>query len=88
MKLSTTLLLASLAFAPAAFAYEKTGTVIDANDKMIVIETGKEGKWEFKRDADTKIDGEVKKGAKVKVYYSMTATKVEAKAEKKDDKKK
>jgi len=88
MKLAATILMASLAFAPAAFAYEKTGTVVDVNDKMIVIETGKEGNWEFKRDAGTKIEGEVKKGAKVKVQYSMTASKVEAKVEKKDGKKK
>ncbi len=83
MKLATSILMAALTFAPAAFAYEKTGTVVDANDKMIVIETAKEGKWEFKRDAETKIDSDVKKGAKVKVQYSMTATRVEAREAKK-----
>jgi RNase P/RNase MRP subunit p29 len=92
MKLAVTLLVASLLAAPAAFAdksYQKTGTVVDVNDKAVVIDTGKEGNWEFKRDAGTKMEGDVKKGAKVTVQYSMTASKVEAKAEKKkDDKKK
>ena len=86
MKLAVTLFVASLVVAPAAMAdksYQKTGTVVDVNDKAIVIDTGKEGNWEFKRDAGTKLEGDVKKGAKVTVQYSMTAGKVEAKADKK-----
>ena len=86
MKLAVTLFVASLVVAPAAMAdksYQKTGTVVDVNDKAIVIDTGKEGNWEFKRDAGTKLEGDVKKGAKVTVQYSMTASKVEAKADKK-----
>ena len=86
MKLAVTLFIASLVAAPAALAdksYQKTGTVVDVNDKVVVIDTGKEGSWEFKRDAGTKLEGDVKKGAKVTVYYSMTAAKVEAKADKK-----
>ena len=92
MKLAATILMAALAFAPAAFAdksYQKTGTVVDVNDKAVVIATEKEGNWEFKRDAGTKIEGDVKKGGKVTVYFTMTATKIEAKDEKKKgDKKK
>ena len=86
MKLAVTLFVASLFIAPVALAdktYQKTGTVVDVNDSAVVIDTGKDGKWEFKRDAGTKIEGDVKKGAKVTVQYSMSATKVEAKAEKK-----
>jgi len=86
MKLAVSLFGVSLLAAPLALAdksYQKTGTVVDVNDKAIVIATDKEGNWEFKRDAGTKLEGEVKKGGKVTVYYGMTATKVEAKADKK-----
>jgi hypothetical protein len=75
-----------LLIAPLAMAdkgYQKTGTVADVNDKTIVLDTGKEGKWEFSRDASTKVEGDLKKGGKATVYYTMNATKVEAKAEKK-----
>ncbi len=83
MKTVATLLFATLLAAPAAFAagYQKTGTVKDATDKSIVITTEKDGDWEFKRDAGTKVEGEVKKGAKVTVHYTMSASKVEVKAE-------
>lgn len=86
MKLAVALLLASLFAAPVAMAdksYQKTGTVADVNDKVIVLATDKEGNWEFKRDAGTKLDGDVKKGAKVTVHYTMSASKVEAKGDKK-----
>jgi len=69
-------------------SYQKTGTVVDINDKVIVIATDKEGNWEFKRDASTKVDGAVKKGGKVTVQYSMTASKVDAKGGAKAEKKK
>jgi len=81
MKPVAMLLLATLLAAPAAFAdksYQKTGTVKDLNDKVIVLTTDKEGDWEFKRGG-VKLDGAVKKGARVTVHYSMSASKVEAK---------
>ena len=83
MKTVAMLLVATLLAAPAAFAagYQKTGTVKDVNDKVIVISTDKEGDWEFKRDAGTKVEGDVKKGGKVTVYYTMSATRIEAKAD-------
>jgi len=86
MKSAVSLLMVSLLVAPLAFAdksYQKTGKVVDVNDKAIVIATDKEGNWEFKRDAATKLQGDVKKGGKVTVHYSMTASKVEAKGDKK-----
>ena len=64
-----------------AAGYQKTGTVKDVTDKAIVITTEKEGDWEFKRDAGTKVEGDAKKGAKVTVHYTMSATKIEAKAD-------
>jgi hypothetical protein len=81
MKTVAMLLVGTLLAAPAAFAdksYQKTGIVKDVTDKTIVLTTDKEGDWEFKRDG-VKLDGAVKKGAKVTVHYSMSASKVEAK---------
>jgi len=74
--LTTALLLA----APMAMAYQVTGPVLDVTDTKIVVEKGKE-KWEIARDANTKVQGELKKGAKVTVEYKMTATSVEVKGE-------
>ena len=71
-------LLASLALAAPVFAYQVTGPVLDVNDKTIVVEKGKE-KWEIKRDKDTKVTGDLKKGSKVTVEYEMTASKIEVK---------
>lgn len=64
--------------APAAFAYQVTGPVLEVTDKKIVVEKGKE-KWEIARDKDTKVTGELKKGSKVTVQYEMTATSIESK---------
>jgi hypothetical protein len=72
----------------AVDAYQVTGNVTDYDkDKSITVLKGKE-KFEIAIDKDTKIEGEVKKDSKVTVKYKMTATSVEGKAEKKDDKKK
>ena len=53
-------------------------------DDAIVVDKGKEGKWEITRDANTKVTGNLQKGAKVTVEYRMVATGVEVKG---DDKK-
>jgi hypothetical protein len=53
--------------------------VVDVRDDAIVIDKGKEGKWEIARDANTKVDGTLQKGARVTVYYRMYATDIEAK---------
>ena len=66
--------------APAAMAYQVTGPVLEVTDTKVVVEKGKE-KWEIARDKDTKVSGELKKGAKVTVQYRMTATSIEAKEE-------
>jgi hypothetical protein len=72
----------------AVDAYQVTGTVTDFDkDKSITVLKGKE-KFEIAIDKDTKIEGETKKDAKVTVKYKMTATSIEGKAEKKDEKKK
>lgn len=82
MKCSLGLLAAGLLLAaPMAMAYQVTGPVVDVTDTKIVVEKGKE-KWEIARDAGTKVQGEVKKGAKVTVEYKMTATSIEVKGDK------
>jgi hypothetical protein len=43
-----------------------------------VVQKGKE-KWEIARNAETKVKGDLKVGAKVTIEYRMTATTVEIK---------
>lgn len=82
---STLIALASPAM--AGTAYQATGPVLELTDSKIVIQKGKE-KWEFARNADTKVTGTLKVGEKVTVHYTMTATSVEVKPEKADKPKK
>ena len=69
---------AMLLAAPMAMAYQVTGPVLEVTDTKIVVQKGKE-KWEIARDANTKVEGELKKGAKVTVEYNMTATNIAVK---------
>jgi len=96
--LAAALTLASAtAFAAQPKTYQVTGPVLEVTDELIVVEKGKE-KWEVARTPETKVEGELKVGAKVTIQYRMTAASVEAKAadakaadakpEKKADKKK
>ncbi len=78
---------ASLVFGTAAFAYQVTGPVLEVTDTKIIVEKGKE-KWEIARDKDTKGAKDIKKGDRVTVQYNMTATDIENKSAKKDEKKK
>jgi hypothetical protein len=79
MKRSIGLLAAGLLFAaPMAMAYQVTGPVLEVTDTKIVVQKGKE-KWELARDANTKVEGDLKKGAKVTVEYNMTATNISVK---------
>jgi hypothetical protein len=64
--------------AAAAKKYQVTGKVLELNDKSITVEKGDE-KWEVDRTADTKVDGDLKVGAKVTIHYHMVADSVEAK---------
>jgi hypothetical protein len=75
----------SLAMAAAAGkTYQVTGPVLDVSKTSIVVEKGTE-KWEVARDADTKVTGDLKVGAKVTVEYRMIATKIEVKDSKKNE---
>ena len=90
MKTSSLLALtAALSFAASAFAeepnkYQVTGPIVELTDAKIVVMKGKD-KWELARNADTKVTGELKVGAKVTIQYSMTAQTIEAKEEKAKD---
>jgi ribosomal 50S subunit-recycling heat shock protein len=76
---------AGLAFAAPVFAYQVTGPVLEVTDTKIVVDKAGE-KHEIARTKDTKTSGAVKKGDKVTVEYTMTATKIEVKSAAKEDK--
>lgn len=75
---------AAVCVSPAAAAtaktYQVTGPVLSVTADIIVIQKGND-KWEIARDANTKITGDLKVGAKVTIQYRMIATAVEVKAE-------
>jgi hypothetical protein len=79
--------LAAIALATSAQAYQVTGEVDDVTATSITVKaTGgknKGEKFEMTRGADTKVTGDLKKGAKVTVEYTINARSVEVKADKK-----
>jgi hypothetical protein len=76
-------LLTATSSAFAAKGYQVTGPVSELTDSKIVVMKGKE-KFEIARNPETKVTGgELKVGDKVTVYYDMTATDVDVKADKK-----
>lgn len=66
------------AFAAGTREYQVTGPVLDVTNDAIVVEKDKE-KWEIARTKDTKVSGDLKKGARVTIKYTMTAASVEVK---------
>ncbi len=88
MKMTTRLpalaFIASIVFGAAAVraqevkTYQVTGPVLEVTATKIVVQKG-EDKWEIARDKKTKVTGDLKVGGKVTIYYTMTATEVEAK---------
>jgi hypothetical protein len=83
---AASLALSSAAFAAGAKTYQVTGPVLEVTDSMIAVQKGKD-RWEIKRDASTKVTGDLKVGEKAKITYTMTATDVEVKAGKGEKKK-
>jgi hypothetical protein len=79
--------LAAIALATSAQAYQVTGEIDAVTATSITVKaTGgknKGEKFEMTRGADTKVTGDLKKGAKVTVEYTITAKSVEVKADKK-----
>jgi hypothetical protein len=78
LSLATAFTLSVAAFAADANTYQVTGPILELTDTKIVVQKGKD-KWEVTRNADTKVTGELKVGAKVTIQYSMTAQSVEVK---------
>lgn len=58
--------------------YQVTGPILELTQTTITVQKGND-KWEIARDSKTKINGELKVGAKVTIYYTMTAAEVEVK---------
>jgi len=73
------LLVASFAVAGAPKSYQVTGPVLEFDGDHITVQKGKD-KWELAVDKDTKITGEIKKGAKVEIQYKMIAVSIDVKA--------
>ena len=82
--IATSLLLGIGTFASPVKTYQVTGPITEMTDTMIVVEKekGKNERWEVARDSNTKADSAIKVGDKVTITYTMTATKVELKADK------
>jgi hypothetical protein len=82
MKTSVLVLCAVFFLSTVALAgsvqYQVTGPVLEVRDDAIVVQKGNE-KWEIARDKATSISGDLKVGAKVTVYDTMQASKVEVK---------
>ena len=78
-------MVAGLMLPVAVFAaqksYQVTGQVVEATDTTITVDKAGE-KFEITRTPSTKVDGDLKVGAKVTVQYTMTATEVEVKGAK------
>jgi hypothetical protein len=72
-------ILTSASTVMAAKKYQVTGIVVEVGDKVVVVEKKDGEKWEIDRTPDTKIDGELKKGAKVTIFYTMSASEIEVK---------
>ncbi|MGE5809472.1 MAG: hypothetical protein ACM32I_10125 [Nitrospirota bacterium] len=71
------MLVASAAF--AGKTYQFTGKVLEVTDNVIVVDKNGE-KFEMARDANTKVKGDLKVGAKVTVKYESRAAEIEVKA--------
>ena len=73
--------LIGVAFAAAPKIYQVTGPVLAVSSDLIVVQKGND-KWEISRDANTKVTGDLKVGAKVTIQYRMVAASVEVKSAK------
>ena len=68
------------AWAGSVNTYQVTGPVLEVNADMVAVQKGKD-RWELARDASTKVNGDLKVGAKVTIQYRMIATEVDVKPE-------
>jgi hypothetical protein len=63
----------------AGKTYQFTGKVLEVKDNVIVVDKNGE-KFEMAKDANTKIKGDLKVGAKVTIKYESRAAEIEVKA--------
>ncbi len=59
-------------------SYQVTGPVLEITPTTITVQKG-EDKWQLAHDKSTKINGDLKVGTKVTIYYTMSASKIEVK---------
>ena len=81
MKKFAVVVVALVLVAAVAFAgktYQFTGKVLEVKDNVIVVDKKGE-KFELVKDANTKIKGDLKVGAKVTVKYESRAAEIEVK---------
>jgi uncharacterized protein YxeA len=69
---------AVIAAAAAVNKYQVTGPVLELKADSISVQKGKDV-WELGRDANTKVNGDLKKGKKVEIKYRMIATEITVK---------
>ena len=74
------LLLPASAMAKKAKEYQVTGPVVSVDDNVVTVQKDDE-KWEIELGADTKVEGKLKPGEKVTIYYHMVANKVDRKGD-------
>jgi len=86
LALAALLVLPVANFAESVNTYQVTGPILELTASKIVVQKNDE-KWEIARDANTKIQGDLKVGAKVTIQYRMSATKIEVKNASSTDKK-
>jgi hypothetical protein len=70
--------LSSSAYAAKPNTYQVTGEVVALTDDTVTVLKGKE-KFEMARTPESKVTGELKKGAKVTAEYRLTATTITVK---------
>jgi hypothetical protein len=58
--------------------YQVTGVVKSVTSDMVVVDKGGD-LWQLAKDAGTKVNGDLKPGAKVTIEYRMTAASVTVK---------
>src|SRR4051812_11426685 len=58
--------------------YQVTGPVLSVEDNVVTVQKDDE-KWEIEITSDTKVEGKLKPGEKVTIYYHMVASKVDKK---------
>ncbi len=84
LAIAASFLIGTMGIAAPEKTYQVTGPILEINDAMIAVEKekGKNERWEIARDPGTKSDSTMKVGDKVTITYTMTATKIELKADK------